>query len=53
MKKIITLILLSFFTNSIIAQDYKKQAETNAKLEKIPQKDFEKYVQNQMIITSK
>ncbi len=53
MKKIITLILLSFFTNSIFAQDYKKQAETNAKLEKIPQKDFEKYVQNQISILTK
>ena len=35
MKKIITLILLSFFTNSIFAQDYNKLAESAAKEQKI------------------
>ena len=35
MKKIITLILLSFFTNSIFAQDYNNLAESAAKEQKI------------------
>lgn len=50
MKKIIILILLSFFTNSIFAQDYNKLAESAAKEQKISPlqiKDFKfNYINN-------
>lgn len=53
MRKILAILFICFFANLTFAQDLKKIAEKNAISEKIPQKDVEKFVQNQISALSK